>query len=585
MKHLTDEELGAYMDGALKGRDAEAAGRHIAGCQPCREALAELAIQDESLKPALSHDPGEAYFERFATRVEGRIAAGAASRAHPRGAFDLGRFFRSPRALAWAGGVAVVVVGGGLALMTGRDSVLPGLRDRDLAARLERAAPAEEKRAQSSEARQVPLPVPPPSAEDAEGTAPSAAGEPAQEGSGVATPVPATGNGVGALDARRAPPASMAKEQVESPVERSVPRARPARDAKTRGDEFAPVPSPAPPATSAPAGPRPASPSRMMEVRRNEAGEEVPVRPPTVSRFAPPPSPSTASGADRTGLVVKKRFAEPLDALKQSAPTESVGAKDVRDKAREYSFAQPPTRTATPLTAGQAAPARIAEGETRVCGEVRDAAGRPIVGAQVVLTDLGRAAATDATGRFCMSAPSGEHPLSVMAVGYVESRQRVRTEDAEAGVRVTLAAVSVLEEKGMFRGGRAAPARVPVASTSEPRSQPPEPRDRYSVLSDTVRRVVREAQRIEADASALRSAAHFDMAARAWERALRRLAEGPLEIETRRHLAEARYRAWEIGPNSRRALVAVEALTAYVGRAPAGPERDEAARWLQRVRP
>jgi hypothetical protein len=75
------------------------------------------------------------------------------------------------------------------------------------------------------------------------------------------------------------------------------------------------------------------------------------------------------------------------------------------------------------------------------------------------------------------------------------------------------------------------------------------------------------------------------MTARTWERALRRLAGGPLEIETRWHLAEARYHAWEIGPNSRRALAAVEALTAYANRAPAGPERDQAVRWLNQVRP
>jgi hypothetical protein len=97
--------------------------------------------------------------------------------------------------------------------------------------------------------------------------------------------------------------------------------------------------------------------------------------------------------------------------------------------------------------------------------------------------------------------------------------------------------------------------------------------------------MAREAQRIEAEAAARRSAAHYDLAAGAWERALRRLANGPLEIETRRHLAESRYHAWEIGPNSRRARAAVQALTAYVTRAPAGPDRDQAARWLDRMRP
>jgi len=416
------------------------------------------------------------------------------------------------------------------------------------------------------ETPQAPQPVPPPSPEDAAGTAPSAGAKSIQEASDVEIATgPADAVVPRARDERPAPAAPLAKEKVASRVEKDDVPAPTAGQAKARADGFAPAPSPLPPATPAPAGARAASPGRAMEVRRNEAGEEVPVRGST-RRVAPAPSPATASDADRAGLVRKQRFAEPLEAMKRSAPAETLGAavgalKAREDRARVHSFAQPP-----------------AEGETRVCGEVRDAAARPVVGAQVVLTDLGRSTTTDAAGRFCISAPSGEHSLSVMAVGYAESRQRVRAEDAGAGVRVTLAAVPVLEGKGVLRTGRAATTWTSDVAQVEPR-------DGYSVLSDTVRRVVREAQRIEADAAARRSASHYDLAARSWERALRRLAGGPLEIETRRHLADARYRAWEIGPNSRRALAAVEALTAYAGRAPAGPERDEAARRLQRVRP
>ena len=543
MKHLTDDQLGAYMDGVLKGRDAEAAGRHIAACQPCREALAELATQDESLKSVLTHDPGEAYFESFASRVEERIAEAAASRARPRGAFDLGRLFRSPRALAWAGGVAVVVVGGGLALMTSRDVLPPALRDKDLAARLERTAPGEVQRAPTRETGQSSSPVPSPSADEAGPAAPSAdAGASARDAAGVEASVPERGSGLDARGQRRAPATSMAKERGTPDIEVDGSPARPAVDAKARADAFAPPPPSQPSATPAPAGARPASPSRAREVRRNEGGEELSTRRPEEGRGAPPPSPTAASGADRPAQVRKKLFAEPLGAVKT-------------------------------------------EDESRLCGEVRDAAGRSIVGAQVVVTDLGRTTTTDATGRFCMSVPKGEHPLSVMAVGYVESRMPVRAGGAEAAVRVTLAAVSALDGNGVLRTGRAAP-RAPVATPSQPRSETQdEPRDSYSALSDTVRRVVREAQRLSADAARRRSAAHYDFAARAWERALRRLAEGPLEIETRRHLAEARYRAWENGPNARRAQAALEALTAYASRAPAGPERDEAARWLDRVKP
>ena len=138
-----------------------------------------------------------------------------------------------------------------------------------------------------------------------------------------------------------------------------------------------------------------------------------------------------------------------------------------------------------------------------------------------------------------------------------------------------------------------APGRIPVHTAASERfalpgtkSAPPgEPRDHYSSLPDSLRSVVRAAQQLGASASGRRSAALFDAAAGGWERALRRLDGGPLELETRHHLAEARYRAWEAGPNARRASAAVEALTAYVVRAPAGAGREQATRWLDRVKP
>jgi hypothetical protein len=492
--HLTDEQLSAYMDGAFKGRDAEEAGRHLAKCQPCSEALAELAAQDASLKPALSHDPGEAYFASFAGRVEQRIGAAGAARARGEG-FDLGRFFRSPRALAWAGGVAVVVVGAGLALMTGREVIPPDLRDRDRSVQLERAVPGAKEQA-------PPAAIPPP-----------------------------TDDGV----------------------------------------TSAPLAQDATPLTAAPA--------RAFEVRRNEAGEEVPVRRLARAPAAPAPSAAPVTRSDEDARVRKKMLAEPLDAVKKSAPTQTLGATGAREEsaAREYSFAPPP-------------PARDLEVEAQLCGDVRDPEGRPVAGAQVALATLGRATTTDASGRFCLSAPRGEHSRSVMAVGYRESRQVVRVAGAEADARVTLAAVPVLDQQGGALAGRAAPGATKRALATEPigppaTDRPVEARDVYSALSDTLRPAVREAQRLEADATARRSAAHFDFAAGAWVRVLARVMNGPLEIETRRHVAETRFRAWEIGPNSRRARAAMEALTSYLTRAPAGPERDQAVRWLDRVRP
>lgn len=511
MNHLTDEQLSAYMDGAFRGRDAEEAGRHLAGCQPCREALAELAEQDAALKPALKHDPGEAYFESFASRVEDRIRSAAPSRA-PAAGFDLGRWFRSPRALAWAGGAAVVVVGGGIALMTTREVTPPDLRARDGMTQMAPAAPGEAK----TEPGAV---VPPPAA--------------------TATP---------SMD-DAAPGAPSSGDLTESPgaAQEGMPIVTSEREAlaKSRAD-------------------------------------------------APAPSPVAATGADEVARVRKKLAAQPMDAAKRAATGQALGATGAREEsaAREYSFAQPPPARSPSAPRTQEAP--DLEGEARLCGDVRDAAGRPVAGAQVTLTDLGRAATTDAAGRFCLRAPHGEHALSVMAVGYRESRQVVRVAGAEAIARVTLAPVAVLDPRGGSVAGRA-PAgppktALPTVPTGPPATQVPgdamdQAKDAYAPLPDTVRGMVREARRLEAEAAARGSAAHFDFAAAAWGRVLARVMGGPLEIETRRHVAETRYRAWEAGPGSRRARTAIEALTAYVTRAPAGAERDQAIRWLDRVRP
>src|SRR6185436_12900485 len=96
---------------------------------------------------------------------------------------------------------------------------------------------------------------------------------------------------------------------------------------------------------------------------------------------------------------------------------------------------------------------------------------RPVVGAQVALTDLGRTATTDATGHFCMHAPRGEHALSVMAVGYRESRQVVRVAGAEADARVTLVAVAVLDPKG-GSFARRVPSSPGAALPTEPIGPP-----------------------------------------------------------------------------------------------------------------
>jgi len=117
MTHLTDRELSARLDDALTPRERERVDTHLSSCAACRDALAALASQDRELAAQRAHDPGEAYFESFAARVENRLRAsglaGAQARPDRGGAWG---WLHSPRALAHVGVAAALVVGAGVVL-------------------------------------------------------------------------------------------------------------------------------------------------------------------------------------------------------------------------------------------------------------------------------------------------------------------------------------------------------------------------------------------------------------------------------------------------------------------------------------
>jgi anti-sigma factor RsiW len=134
MKHLTGEALSAHLDGATTRAARERVEAHLAGCETCRAALAELAAREADLRSALEHDPGDAYFETFAARVEDRIRArglkGAQSRLGVGGWLG---WLRSPRRLAWVGAAAAVIGGAAIVILSsheiGRPMVNPGLME------------------------------------------------------------------------------------------------------------------------------------------------------------------------------------------------------------------------------------------------------------------------------------------------------------------------------------------------------------------------------------------------------------------------------------------------------------------------
>ena len=114
MKHLTDEQLSALLDGALPAAEHAACEAHLEGCDACRARLAEADALDDTLEQSLTHDPGEAYFESFADRVAARIAGqgagSAAGSARPErtGGRSLWGWLLSPRGLAMAGSTAAL---------------------------------------------------------------------------------------------------------------------------------------------------------------------------------------------------------------------------------------------------------------------------------------------------------------------------------------------------------------------------------------------------------------------------------------------------------------------------------------------
>jgi hypothetical protein len=516
MKHLTDSELSAFLDGALAPAVNTEAERHLESCPDCRQSLAALESQDGTLRRMLTHDPGDAHFEQLAARIEASIARGDRPVAAGLLPERLAAWLGSPRRLALASAVAVVAVGAGFALITARD------RGRPPSSALEHRA---------SQVAPAPL---------SGGTRSDQANAPA----------PATG--------------------VEHALEQSKATTPATRElAAPEGGSAAPVPAPsaAPPKDESALGKVSApEPARAYEVRRNAAGEDEAVHPVVTPFRAPEASvPESATGGTRRAL--KQRFAQPLAG-------DASGAKE--------GLASP----AAPAPSGEGATPgmRVRDQQAasvRVCGTVRDASARPIPFASVTLVTLGIGATSDGGGRFCLDAPPGEHVMSLIAVGFRPLRQIVTFGEGLPPLALTMRAVPVLEENAVRpEAQRARPSASPPASTSTASDS----LDVFRALPDSLQHAAWKAQRLYTIADNMKSASRADAAAEEWERIRPRVTGGPLEVEVRYHIAEARFRAWELGPNHGRAEAATEALTAYLVRAPSGPLRRRAAVWLDNVK-
>jgi hypothetical protein len=269
MSHLTDEQLSALADGALEGGARAVAEGHLEACAGCREALAGLVARDRALASTLEHDPGEEYYRSFAGRVGDRIRAaglaGAQAR-EPEGR-SLADWFRSPRKLALVGAVATVVAGAGIVMLATREVRVPALHEQKIESRAAQEAP--------------PAPGIQPGTPPGTRSAPPLAAEPV-------APPPAAGLAQGTASPQAD---SRAKTEVVSQEQMAAP----ARDQR--------VPD-----------------HRAYEVRRNEAGEDVPVRKPggfvyPPLRTAPAPRPAVPG---EPVYAQKPQYAEPLRSEKRA---------------------------------------------------------------------------------------------------------------------------------------------------------------------------------------------------------------------------------------------------------------------------
>ena len=509
MTHLTESELSAHHDGALPADERARADAHLAGCDACRAALARLAAEDRALAGALSHDPGEAYFDSFAARVENRIRAAGLAGAQAR---EPGRFWpwlRSPRGLAWLSATAAVVVGAGVVMMTAREVEMQNLKKPQWT---ERAAPAPEAETRADQ-----------------------------------------------------------KAPAEPPVARELKEA----GAKDEGN------APAAGAPSSADRDRGARASHVIEVKRNEVGEETPVEPSRHFAAAPPAAaPPVTEG--KPVYAEKARRAEPATGGELAKKQEETQTDKLA-----YQFAAPEAAAAT-----------------RRCGTVRDASGRPVAGAQVIVAETGASVASAPDGSFCLDVPAGARTLITMAVGFETALRPLGVDDREA-LALTLHAVPVVGGGLAVKSGESAPeARAKLDGAARDQRAPSTwgatkslygspsagyPRamaqaDPFAALPDSARVSVATARVLEGEAERGRSAAQYEGAALMWERALNQSPGSAAANDFRYRIAAARHHAWLLDPVRERAVAALSATSEFLVHEPPGARRDEASGWLEKQR-
>lgn len=519
MDHLTDDQLSARLDAALPVAEAARADAHLEQCESCRARLAELGASDSALASALTHDPGEAYFESFADRVRSRIAAdtAAAPAPVPTRVGGFWAWFGSPRRLASMGGALAFVVVAGLAWqMFQRGPTTPVAMD----APMLQSAPSEDagssEPAPATPSDEPPSPTPAASEAESRAAAPGAA-TPRQslrsaapgrmqemrsvEG-GESVPVTRERDRLFARDAARdvAPPVASDQQSAITELKRRM-----VAQPMTRTDDAS-------------------KQKEQADARAEEATADA-----VAPREAAPKAPATATTTERLGQTL--------------ARTRALTAKRT-DETGNASGAPAPAAPGVAGSFDEDVSSRAGEDGSQWCGDVRDSQGRAVLGATVTVIETGRSAQTDAAGHFCLPAAGRDATLSVLAMGFEPQRILMRGTGGVQPLAIALKAVSALGE------GLAVP-RDPAWRAGTPIDVAP--------------------------------AARWDSVAVRADDALSRAKGAASRLAAMRTAADARLRAWRAQPSAQRAISARAAIDRYLGQLPEGPRRAEALRWREQL--
>lgn len=103
-------DLDALLDGGLEPRRKSAVEAHVASCAQCAAALGSARRMAHAVAEAPVPDPGEAYWARFADRVEQRMAPAAAPEPETAAAYERWlRWLLPPGRWGWMGTASVLV--------------------------------------------------------------------------------------------------------------------------------------------------------------------------------------------------------------------------------------------------------------------------------------------------------------------------------------------------------------------------------------------------------------------------------------------------------------------------------------------